>query len=88
MFFDQQDQTPGLRFLFTLAVGVILIQGLRFAEPIVVPVAMAGFLAVICLPIVLWMKSRRVPIFVAVPNHGAGSGRRIRPPDSCWEPSS
>ncbi|MDE2874925.1 MAG: AI-2E family transporter [Gemmatimonadota bacterium] len=67
MFFDQQDQTPGLRFLFTLAVGVILIQGLRFAEPVVLPVALAGFLAVICLPIVLWLKSRRVPVFVAVP---------------------
>ncbi len=67
MFFDQQDQTPGLRFLFTLAVGVILIQGLRFAEPVVLPVALAGFLAVICLPIVLWLKSKRVPVFVAIP---------------------
>lgn len=67
MFFDQQDQTPGLRFLFTLAVGVILIQGLRFAEPVVLPVALAGFLAVICLPIVLWMKSRGLPVVVAVP---------------------
>ena len=67
MFFDQQDRTPGLRFLFTLAVGVILIQGLRFAEPIVLPIALAGFLAVICLPIVLWMKSKRVPVVVAVP---------------------
>jgi predicted PurR-regulated permease PerM len=67
MFFDQQDQTPGLRFLFTLAVGVILIQGLRFAEPIVLPIALAGFLAVICLPIVLWLRSKRVPVFVAIP---------------------
>ena len=67
MVFDQQDQTPGLRFLFTLAVGVILIQGLRFAEPILLPVALAGFLAVICLPIVLWLRSKRVPVFVAIP---------------------
>ncbi len=67
MFFDQQDQTPGLRFLFTLAVGVILIQGLRFAEPVVLPVALAGFLAVICLPIVLWLRSRGLPVVVAVP---------------------
>lgn len=67
MVFDQQDRTPGLRFLFTLAVGVILIQGLRFAEPIVLPVALAGFLAVICLPIVLWLKSKRIPVAVAIP---------------------
>ena len=67
MVFDQLDQTPGLRFLFTLAVGVILIQGLRFAAPVVLPVALAGFLAVICLPIVLWMQKKRIPLMVAIP---------------------
>ncbi len=67
MFFDQQDRTPGLRFLFTLAVGVILIQGLRFAKPVLLPVALAGFLAVICLPIVLWLKGKRIPVAVAIP---------------------
>jgi len=67
MVFDQLDQNPGLRFLFTLAIGVILIQGLRFVEPIVLPVALAGFLAVICLPIVLWLQHRGIPLLLAIP---------------------
>ena len=67
MVFDQLDQHPGLRFLFTLAIGVILIQGLRFAEPIVLPVALAGFLAIICLPVVLWLQKKRIPLMAAIP---------------------
>lgn len=67
MFFDELDRHPGLRFLFTLAIGVILIQGLRFAAPVVLPVALAGFLAIICLPIVLWLRGRRIPLVVAIP---------------------
>ena len=67
MVFDQLDQNPGLRFLFTLAIGVILIQGLRFAEPILLPVALAAFLAIICLPIVLWLQRNRIPLMVAIP---------------------
>ena len=67
MVFDQLDQNPGLRFLFTLAIGVVLIQGLRFAEPILLPVALAAFLAIICLPIVLWLQRNRIPLMVAIP---------------------
>ncbi|MDE2980045.1 MAG: AI-2E family transporter [Gemmatimonadota bacterium] len=66
MVFDQLDQNPGLRFLFTLAVAVIVIQGLRFAQPVLLPIAVALFLAVICLPLVFWLKSRGVPQFVAI----------------------
>ena len=67
MIFDQLDQNPGLRFLFTLAIGVVLIQGLRLAEPVLLPIALAGFLAVVCLPIVLWLQSRGIPLMVAIP---------------------
>ena len=67
MAIDQLDQRPGLRFLFTVAIGFILVQGLRFAEPILVPMALAAFLAIICLPAVQWMQRRRVPLLVAIP---------------------
>ena len=67
MVFDQLDQNPGLRFLFTLAVAVILIQGLQFAQPVLLPFAVAAFLAVICLPIVFWLKSKRLPLMLAIP---------------------
>lgn len=66
---DQFDQNPGLRFLVTLAAAVIVIQGLRFAQPILLPVALAGFLAIICLPLVIWLAGRvprSLAIFVAV----------------------
>ena len=62
---DQFDQNPGLRFLVTLAAAVIVIQGLRFAQPILLPVALAGFLAIICLPLVIWL-ARRTPQSLAV----------------------
>ncbi len=66
MVFDQLDQNPGLRFLFTLAVAVIVIQGLRFAQPVLLPTAVALFLAVICLPAVFWLTNRRVPRLLAI----------------------
>ena len=67
MALDQLDQRPGLRFLFTVAVGFILVQGLRFAEPIILPIALAAFLAVICLPAVHWLQARGIPFVVAIP---------------------
>ncbi len=63
---DQSDQNSGLRFLITLAAAFILTQGLRFAQPILLPVALAGFLAVICLPCVFWLARRRVPLNLAI----------------------
>ncbi len=66
MAFDQWDQNPGLRFLFTLAVAVILIQGLRFAQPVLLPVCLALFLAATCVPAVFWLKKKKVPLGAAV----------------------
>lgn len=66
MIFDQLDRNPGLRILFTVAIGFILIQGLRFTQPVLLPVATAAFLAIICLPVVLWLSSRRIPLTLAV----------------------
>ncbi len=66
MIYDQFDRNPGLRILFTLAVAFILIQGLRFTQPVLLPIATAAFLAAICLPAVLWLSRRRVPLAVAV----------------------
>ena len=66
MVFDQLDQTPGARFLFTLALGVILIHGLQLTQPIMLPFAVAAFLAVISLPIMFGLKSRGVPAQLAI----------------------
>ena len=66
MIYDQFDRNPGLRLLFTLAIAFILIQGLRFTQPVLLPVATAAFLAVICLPIVLWLSRKRIPLALAI----------------------
>lgn len=63
---DRFSQAPGLRILFTLAVVVILIHGLRLTQPVLLPFAVAAFLAVIGLPIVFWLTSKRVPLPVAI----------------------
>ncbi len=65
-FADPADQNTGLRFLVTLAAAFILVQGLRFAQPILLPMALALFLAIICLPLVIWLSRRRVPLTVAI----------------------
>ena len=66
MIYDQLERTPGLRILFTLAVAFILIQGLRFTQPVLLPIAIAGFLAAICLPLVMWLSRRRLPLAIAI----------------------
>ena len=60
------EETPGLRLLFTLAIMVVLVHGLRLAQPVAMPFAVAAFLAVISLPVVFWLNKRRVPKPVAV----------------------
>ena len=64
--FGQMEETPGLRLLFNLAVMVVLVHGLRLAQPIMMPFAVAAFLAVISLPVVLWLRTKRIPTPVAI----------------------
>ncbi len=66
MVFDRLEQTPGLRLLLTLAVVVVLIHGMRLTQPVLLPFAVAAFLAVISLPIVLWLTKKRVPLSLAI----------------------
>lgn len=66
MVLDRLDHASGLRILFTLAVVVVLIHGLRLTQPVLLPFAVAAFLAVIGLPIVFWLTRKRVPLPVAI----------------------
>jgi predicted PurR-regulated permease PerM len=45
---------------------VVLIAGLRAAQPILVPLLLAIFIAVLCLPLLSWLTRKRVPAGVAV----------------------
>ena len=57
---------PGARFLLVLASVVVTIYGLRFAAPILVPISMALFLAVLSLPIVSGLRRKGCPTFLAI----------------------
>jgi predicted PurR-regulated permease PerM len=59
MILDRTDQNPGAKFLFSLACVVVIVYGLKFAAPILLPSALALFLAVLSLPIMIWLRNRR-----------------------------
>ncbi len=52
--------------LITCASLVIVLAGLRAAQPILLPFLISVFLAVISFPVVDWMTARRVPAWLAV----------------------
>lgn len=66
MILDRTEQAPGLKFMFSLACLVVIVYGLKFAKPILLPSALALFLAILSLPIMLWLKRKRVPTGSAI----------------------
>jgi len=66
MILDRMEQNPGTRYLFVMAMTVIVVGGLRLAAPILLPFSLALFLAVLTLPIVVWLQKRGVPTTLAI----------------------
>jgi predicted PurR-regulated permease PerM len=60
------SQTPAGRFLLTVAAFVIVVAGMRAAEPILVPLLFAGFLAIISTSPVFWLRQKKIPAPLAV----------------------
>ena len=57
--------TPA-RFLLYTAAFVIVVAGLKAAEAMLVPFLLSVFIALICSPLLAWLKSRRVPSGLAI----------------------
>lgn len=57
---------PGARFLLVAACVVVVVAGLRAAAPIMRPFALATFLAVLTLPMLVWLRARGIPGFLAI----------------------
>ena len=57
---------PSLRFLYGLAAATLVGAGLRAAAPVLVPVAFALFLAILCQPLFRGLVRHRVPAGLAV----------------------
>lgn len=66
MIFDRMDDHPGARLLLVGASVVVVVAGLKVAAPILLPFALALFLAVVSLPVMFWLQLRRVPAPVAI----------------------
>jgi len=61
-----QADTPGARFLLMGASFVIVVAGLREGQTILLPFALALFLAVMSMPVMFWLQLRRVPAPLAI----------------------
>lgn len=59
-------QTPTGRFLLSTAAFVIVVAGMRTAEPILVPLIVSIFLAIISASPAFWLRQKRVPAPLAV----------------------
>ena len=56
----------GTRFLVGAASFVIVVAGLRAAQQLVVPFLLAAFLAVVSVPLMRWLQSKKVPSVLAM----------------------
>jgi len=63
---DRTEEGAGARFLLIAACIVVVVGGLKLAAPILLPFALATFLAILTLPIMLWLKGRGVPTALAI----------------------
>lgn len=56
----------GVRFLRTAAVLTVVVAGLKLAGPLLVPIIVAIFVAIVCIPVVRFLVARHVPSGLAV----------------------
>jgi AI-2 transport protein TqsA len=62
-----RDTGAAFRFVAGFAACIVIIAGLRAAQPLLVPLALAAFLTVTSMPLLTWLRSMRVPSLFAVP---------------------
>ncbi len=64
---EKVTEGRAVRVLATAGWVVIVVAGMRAAGPLLVPLILSIFLALICEPAVLWLQRKRLPSGVAVP---------------------
>jgi predicted PurR-regulated permease PerM len=62
---SREGMSPS-RVLLTLASLIVVVAGLKAAQPILIPVLLALLLAILCSPAVFWLRRYRVPTVAAV----------------------
>ncbi len=63
---ERRELPRGTHFLIVAATLVIIIEGVNRAQSVLVSLLVAGFLAMLGTPPVLWLERKRIPTFVAV----------------------
>lgn len=63
---ESNTRPGGTHFLIKVAALIIIIAGMRAAEPILVPFFLAVFISVICTPPLFWLKNKGVPTVLSV----------------------
>ena len=63
---SRSHSDTGTRFLVGAASFIIVVAGLRAAQALVVPFLLAVFLAVVSVPFMRWLQSKRVPLVLAI----------------------
>ena len=63
---DRIEDRSGTQVLFVLAMLVVVVFGFRLAAPILIPFSLAVFVAILSLPIMMWLKGRGVPSVLAI----------------------
>jgi len=66
MIMDRIEDRSGTQVLFVLAMIVVVVFGLRLAAPILIPFFLAVFVAILSLPVMMWLKGRGVPSVIAI----------------------
>ncbi len=62
------DSSPkAVQFLYVAAAIVIVVGGCKLAAPLITPVLLAAFLAIIFAPLLLRLRAWRVPMLIALP---------------------
>ena len=61
-----QDWGPGARFLVVLASAFVVVAGLRAGAPVLLPFCLAFFLAILSIPIMLWLQRKGIPRAAAI----------------------
>jgi len=64
--FVQSNFGPGARFLLVLASAAVVVAALRAGAPILLPFFLALFIAILSLPMMLWLQQRGVPTPLAI----------------------
>ncbi len=63
---SQDINRPLIAFLVPLAAFVVIVAGMRAAQPLLVPFLLAAFIAVISAPPLFWLRHKGVPTILAV----------------------